>query len=91
MSDWIEQEQERANTQAKTGEVPNPKAALAPKRRRVKSLEPRKTKGFQLDETRIEKWDRLCAEMKNHKSNKRTSTQLIDEALDHIFKKYENA
>ena len=83
MSDWLDEEQERAGKGAKTGAVPNQKATLSPKPKST-----RKTKAFQVDQERSAKWDRLVATMKNDPANKKTGPDLIDEALDHLFKKY---
>ncbi|MCP5073612.1 MAG: hypothetical protein GY947_10015 [Rhodobacteraceae bacterium] len=81
----MQEEEARAGRQAKTGKTVNPKAkgAPRPKVRRV-------NKGFQVEESRAAQWDALVAKMKNDVSNKRSGPELIDEALDFLFKKYLN-
>jgi len=47
----------------------------------------RVTKGFQVEVGRARKWDILVAHMKGAE-DKKTSSELLDEALDYIFDKY---
>ena len=61
--------------------------AQPPSKAEVKPM--RITKGFQVEAERAGKWDLLVAQMKNKTGeDKRTSPQLMDEAMDYIFKKY---
>lgn len=58
--------------------------------RRVKGNKPkikRITKGFQVEASRASKWDVLVAQMKSAEERK-NGPELIDEALDYIFEKY---
>jgi len=53
------------------------------KKQKVKRI----TKGFQVEIGRAHKWDILVAQMKGA-DKKKTSPELLDEALDFIFNKY---
>jgi hypothetical protein len=44
-------------------------------------------KTFYIEKTRAARWDLLVAHMKNA-PNKKSSTELLDEAFDGIFEKY---
>ena len=93
--DWMNEENQRAEAQqgkpvnksfSKKGQGtkksrPQTKAVTAPVTR--------VTKGFQVEESRVRKWDQLVAALKNSQANKKTGPELIDEAIDHLCKKYE--
>ena len=56
------------------------------------AAEPKKVervnKGFQVEKGRVRKWDLLVAQLKGAEE-KKTGPELIDEALDYLFEKYE--
>ncbi len=54
------------------------------KEKRIKRV----NKGFQVEEGRAQKWDSFVAHMK-HTEDRKKGSDLIDEALDLIFKKYD--
>ena len=93
--DWMEEENQRAKTQR--GKPVNKsfdktttarkKPEAAPKIEAVQVQ--RVTKGFQVEVSRVRKWDQLVAALKNSPSNKRTGPELIDEAIDYLCKKYD--
>jgi len=83
---WLNEEAGRAEQQAATGRTVNPKAKTAPK-----VVIKRKTKGFQVDDARARAWDELVARMKHHPTEKRSGSDLIAEAIDHILEKYSEA
>jgi len=69
--------------------LPKPGAAndKTPKKASVRPM--RINKGFQVEAERAGQWDLLVAQMKNKPGNqKRTGPELVDEAMDYIFKKY---
>jgi hypothetical protein len=54
----------------------------------VETGEKRSTKGFQMKSEYIVRWDLLVAKMKNG-SPKRKGPELLDEAMEYLFDKYE--
>lgn len=70
--------------QLKSGEKPILSSGnVTVKKQKVKRI----TKGFQVEIGRAHKWDILVAQMKGA-DKKKTSPELLDEALDFIFNKY---
>jgi len=92
--DWMNQEKKRATAQQ--GKPVNKSFAgegQGAKKSRTKATAKAATvkrinKGFQVEESRVRNWDRLVATLKHSPTNKRTAPQLIDEAIDHLCKKY---
>ena len=90
--DWMDEERARSG---KRGGKPVNKSFSAPKKAKpVSTSKPkigpvqRGLKGFYPETSRARKWDKLVAAMKNSVINKKTGPELIDEALDDLFKKY---
>ncbi|GJM05900.1 MAG: hypothetical protein DHS20C09_18960 [marine bacterium B5-7] len=75
-----------------TQEIPNIQPILNPEKTTTATTSKQKikriNKGFQIEEKRAHKWDLLVAQMKGAGDKKRTGPELMDEALDYLFKKY---
>lgn len=82
--DWMQEEQNRAENQAASGQVVNPEAKGAPKAKIV-----RVNKAFQVEKSREAKWHLLVAQQKTAGRGGNAGPELIDEALDLLFAKYE--
>lgn len=82
--DWMAEEQQRAESQAATGQVVNPEAKGAPKTKVT-----RRNKAFQVEAGREAKWHMLVAQQKAAGRGGNAGPELIDEALDLLFAKYE--
>jgi len=83
--DWLEEEENRANKQNKTGETVNPKA---PQLEKVKREPARRVKGLYLQEHYIDAYDRIVFEQKKIKG--RTAPELAEEAIRGLMLKYKD-
>jgi len=95
--EWMKKEQDRASQTTKS-EVPVNHEVPTPKARKQKSMKPanqqqkapfveRSYKGFRPTKDRVGKFDILVATQKN--SSGKNGPDLIDEALDLLFNKYD--
>lgn len=92
--DWMNEEKQRATAQrgqpvnksfaGKGQGAKQSRTTTKPKTAPVKRV----TKGFQVEQSRVRKWDQLVAALKHSQANKKTGPELIDEAIDHLCKKY---
>lgn len=75
-----------------TQEISNIQPILNPEKTTTATTSKQKikriNKGFQIEEKRAHKWDLLVAHMKGAGDKKKTGPELMDEALDYLFKKY---
>ena len=83
-TNWMDEEDERAEAQAATGQPPNVKAPQLV-RKEVKAP-PRATKGFYIQELHSMAFDRLVFEQKQAKGKK--APELAEEAIELLLKKY---
>ena len=83
-SNWMDEDEERAEEQAKTGTPPNTQAPQLV-RKEVKAP-PRATKGFYIQEKHSRAFDRLVFEQKQAKGKK--APELAEEAIELLLKKY---
>ena len=89
--DWMNQENKRAKEQrGKPVNKSFEKTTTAKGKPKIEAVQvQRVTKGFQVEVSRVRKWDQLVAALKNSPTNKRTGPELIDEAIDYLCKKYD--
>lgn len=86
--DWIDGEEQRAETLAKSGKKVNNPSALKPKKRGANQTTPPRTlKGFRIRADYQQQFDELAAREK-HISGKK-GPDLIEEALEMLFRKYD--
>ncbi|MCE7567558.1 hypothetical protein LZS85_15650 [Aliivibrio fischeri] len=83
MADWMDEENERAEDTAQTGETTN---AKAPQLVRVNREPARKQKNFYIQDTYAAAFETLVFKQKLAKGPK--APQLAEEALDMLFEKY---
>lgn len=80
----MDEEEERAEAQVKTGQPPN---AQAPQLvRKETKAPPRATKGFYIQELHSRAFDRLVFEQKQVKGKK--APELAEEAIELVLEKY---
>ena len=82
--DWMDEEDSRAETQAKTGERSNPEAPQLV-RKEIKAP-PRATKGFYIQELHSMAFDRVVFAQKQAKGKK--APELAEEAIELLLEKY---
>ena len=76
--DWLAPEEKRSNALGKSGKKVNNPSALNP---------PRKFKGFRVREDYIQRFDLIVTKAKH--SSSKNGPDLIEEALEMLFKKHE--
>ncbi|ORU94829.1 MAG: hypothetical protein A6F70_10035 [Cycloclasticus sp. symbiont of Bathymodiolus heckerae] len=81
---WMDEEDERAESQADTGQPPNAEAPQLV--RKEAKAPPRATKGFYIQELHSMAFDRLVFEQKQAKGKK--APELAEEAIELLLKKY---
>ena len=88
--DWMDEENQRSTAQrGKPVNKSFEKTTKAKKKPKIEAVQvQRVTKGFQVEVSRVRKWDQLVAALKNSPTNKITGPELIDEAIDYLCKKY---
>lgn len=84
-ADWMDEEEERAETQANSGQLVNPEAPQLVKAKK-QAAPSRSTKGFYIQEKHAMAFDRLVFEQRQAKGKK--APDLAEEAIELLLNKY---